>query len=76
MTGQCDACHKYLWDQSVYDRAEEWRKGYERMEHELMMARAEAQRLRVILRQAYDCLPDMPAVCCQTVQLAVDGGKV
>lgn len=38
----------------------------------LAAAADEIERLRGILRRAYDCLPDMPAVCCQTVQLAVE----
>lgn len=38
----------------------------------LLAAADEIERLRGILRRAYDCLPDMPAVCCQTVQLAVE----
>ena len=69
---QCDACHKYLWDQTVYDRAEELRLQNERLASELALVRAEAQRLRTVIRMAADCLPDMPAVCCQTVQLAVE----
>jgi hypothetical protein len=42
---------------------------------EIDLARAEAQRLRTVIRMAADCLPDMPAVCCQTIQLFVEGGN-
>lgn len=72
MNGQCDACHKYLWDDSLFQRAEELSLQNERLESELALARAEAQRLKAILNNAYNCLPDMPSVCCQTVQLAVE----
>jgi hypothetical protein len=42
---------------------------------EIDLARAEAQRLRTVIRMAADCLPDMPSVCCQTIQLFVEGGN-
>lgn len=39
---------------------------------EVEALRAEVTNLRGILRHAYDCLPDMPLVCCQTVKNAVE----
>jgi hypothetical protein len=51
----------------------EVREALARVEGELVLARAEAQRLRTVIMHAYHCLPDMPSVCCQTIQLAVEG---
>lgn len=52
--------------------AEELRIRMDLIESELARSRAEVQRLRSVLTHAYNCLPDMPSVCCQTVQLAVE----
>lgn len=41
----------------------------------LQLQGAELARLQGVLRRAADCLPDMPAVCCQAVQLTVEGGE-
>jgi len=51
------------------------REVIDRQATEIDLARAEAQRLRTVIRMAADCLPDMPSVCCQTIQFFVEGGN-
>jgi hypothetical protein len=52
------------------------REALARVEADLVLSRAEAQRLRTVIMHAYHCIPDMNAVCVQTIQLAVEGGNV
>lgn len=56
----------------AHARAMTARAEIRRLQAAIAEVTAERNELQAVLCRAYDCLPDMPAVCCQTVQIAAE----